>query len=173
MRVRLSASLSGRLTVMGIGNEGRGDDRAGLRVARLLRRLALPRGGSGGGSPGGTGSLSLADVIVAGTAPEAYAGAVAASSPDTVLLVDAADLGEAPGAVALAGEEELLARPGWEVHRPPLALLMRYLALRTEARVLLLGIQPADTAWGASLTPAVRRATGDVVRGLLALLKEG
>jgi len=149
---------------VGIGNAGRGDDRAGLRVARLLRRLA---------APGGSGPLVLAEVIVAGTAPEAYAGAVAQSNPDTVLLVDAADLGEPPGAVALVEEADLARRPGWEVHRLPLSLLMRYLALRTDARVLLLGIQPQDTNWGAPLSPAVRRSTSLAVRALLKLLREG
>lgn len=160
----LRGRLSGRLTVVGIGNAGRGDDAAGLRVARLLRRL---------GAPGGWGPLVLADVVVAGTAPEAYAGAIAASAPDTVLLVDAAQLGQPPGAVALVAEADLAQRPGWEVHRPPLALLMHYLTLRTGARVLLLGIQPQDTAWGAPLSPAVRQSTGAAVRGLLALLREG
>lgn len=164
IRRLLRQRLSGRLTVVGIGNAGRGDDRAGLRVARLLRRLA---------TPGGPGPLSLADVIEAHTSPEAYAGAIAASAPETVLLVDAADLSEPPGAVALVEEADLAERPGWEVHRPPLALLMRYLALRTGARVLLLAIQPKDTSWGAPMSPAVRRSTGAVVRGLLAALKEG
>lgn len=160
----LRRHLSGRLTLVGIGNAGRGDDCAGLRVARLLRRLA---------APGGSGPLVLAEVIVANTAPEAYAGAIAASAPDTVLLVDAADLGEPPGAVALVEEADLSQRPGWEVHRPPLSLLMRYLALRTEARVLLLGIQPQDIDWGAPLSPAVRQSTSTAVRALLKLLREG
>ncbi|HEY3364097.1 MAG TPA: hydrogenase maturation protease [Symbiobacteriaceae bacterium] len=151
---------------MGIGNSQRGDDRAGPRVARLVRRLArvVPDGPP-------EGRPRLAGVLVAETTPEAYAGAMARLNPDVILLVDAVDLGGPPGEAALLDGADLSRQDGWEVHRPPLALLMRYLTDRTGARVLLLGIQAVSLDWGEPMTPAVRQATGRVVRTLLSRLE--
>ncbi|HYF94902.1 MAG TPA: hydrogenase maturation protease [Symbiobacteriaceae bacterium] len=126
------------LLAVGIGNPDRSDDRAGLVLARLLR---LRR---------------TCEVMVAGTAPEAITMRIKSRRPDVILLIDAVQLDEAPGAVALLTSDDLEERPAWHGHRPPLALLMRYLAAETGARVLLLGIQPGDTGWGRNLTPAVR-----------------
>jgi hydrogenase 3 maturation protease len=147
-----------RIVVLGIGNPHRGDDRAGVRVARLLRRLAPPPEAGGG----------IVAAIDAGTVPEAYAEAVAACQPDVVLLVDAVDMGAPPGRVILLTEEGLTTRPVCSSHRLPLLLLMRYLHTRTGARILLLGIQAGTVDWYAPMTPAVRRSTADIVRRLCA-----
>ncbi|HWI61112.1 MAG TPA: hydrogenase maturation protease [Symbiobacteriaceae bacterium] len=138
------------LVAMGIGNPDRRDDRAGLVAARWLRRY------------------SDVDVLVAGVSPEGYAGRIKALQPTTLLLIDAVHLGAALGTVRLLTADDLATRPAWNNHRPPLALLMRYLAAETGARVWLAGIQPADTGWGRRLTPAVR----DIIRKeLLAIVR--
>ncbi|MBP2018897.1 hydrogenase maturation protease [Symbiobacterium terraclitae] len=152
-------ALRGRVVVVGIGNPGRGDDGAGPRVARLLARQLRPE------APEGPCDRIVA-AIAAETTPEAEAGRIAALGPDCVLLVDAVDFGAPPGSSRLFGEEDLTARLGWFAHRPPLALLMRYLQERTGARVVLLGIQPRDVGWSARMTPPVRAASSAVVRRL-------
>lgn len=126
------------LVAVGIGNPYLRDDRAGIVAARLLRRRGVR-------------------VVIAGVAPESVTAAVRSLSPDTILLVDAVWLGEAPGSYRLLTAADLAERPAYSSHRSPLALLMRYLAAETGARVLLLGIQPADTGWGRRLTPLVRQ----------------
>lgn len=156
----LRAALQGRVVVVGLGNPGLGDDGAGTRVARLLARR-LPRA-----SPQEGGDSRIVAAIAAETTPEAEAGRIAACRPDVVLLVDAVDLGAPPGSVGLFEAADLTGRSGWSSHRPPLVLLMRYLAARTGARVVLLGIQPADVAWGVPMTRPVRSAVSAVVDGL-------
>jgi len=127
------------LIALGIGNPNRRDDRAGLVAARLLRRRCRS-----------------VVVIIGGVTPEGSTAVLRAARPDAILLIDAVHFGEEPGYAAFLTEADLTGRPAWSSHRPPLALLMRYLAAETGARVLLLGIQPADTGWGRAITPAVR-----------------
>jgi hydrogenase 3 maturation protease len=137
------------LLVLGIGNPNCGDDAAGHLTARAL-------------SIGGK-----TEAIAAGTTPEAHTGAIRRLHPDTILLVDAVQMGAAPGELALLTRADLAARPAAGTHRLPLALLMHYLELETGAQVMLLGIQPADTTWGSPLSEPVRAA----VRRALALIK--
>lgn len=143
----LAERLTSPLVVVGVGNPGRGDDAAGIRVARALRFL-LRR----------SGIHAIAAAIPAGTTPEAVAHQIVVHQPQTVLLVDAVAMGAEPGAMALLDPDQLNQRVGWSVHRPSLSLLMQYLTMRTGARTLLLGIQAGQTDWGAPLTPAVRQA---------------
>lgn len=152
-------TLQGRVAVVGVGNPRRGDDAAGVIVARLLRRLGAGRSVA---APGGT--ATLAGVIEAGPVPEAYAGEIAALAPDTILLVDAVDLGAAPGALAFLTPADLLDGPAWESHRLPLALFARYLSLRTGAAVCLAGVGAGATEWGARPARCVRLGAHALVR---------
>jgi len=144
---------------VGIGNPLRGDDGVGSRVARLLaadlaRRDAPP---------------ARATVIDAEDIPESFLGPIAAARPDTILLVDAAELDAAPGAVALI-EADALDDRAVATHRTPLGPLATFLHHRTGAPVLLLGIQPGPGRWGDRLDPgleAVAQQLADVLADLL------
>jgi hydrogenase 3 maturation protease len=135
----LSARLRGRVTVVGIGNPLRGDDAAGCLVARGLRP-----------APG-------LEAIEAEEVPENHLGAVAASRPDTIVLVDAVDLGAAPGSLALV-ETRDLARYTPTTHRVPLDLLATWLARETGAEVLLVALQPRQTTLGEPVSAEVGEA---------------
>ena len=144
----LSPRLGGSVVVMGVGNPDRGDDGAGLlvaeRLAEALRGGALPDG-------------RRVTVLMAGEVPESYLGPAAQARPDTVLLVDAADLGAEPGSAAVLEPEEL--REGAVfTHRTPLALLSKFLRRETGADVLLLAVQPRSVEWGDAMSPEVEEA---------------
>jgi len=135
----LGLRLRGRVTVVGIGNPLRGDDAAGCLVARSLRS-----------APG-------LEAIEAEEVPENHLGAVAASRPDTIVLVDAVDLGAAPGSLALVETAEL-ARFTPTTHRVPLDLLATWLGRETGAEVLLVAVQPRRIGWGEPVSPEVGEA---------------
>lgn len=153
----LHARLGGSVVVMGIGNPDRGDDGVGLRVAGLLaetlRGGALPRG-------------RRVTVLIADEVPESYLGPAAAARPDTVLLVDATDLGAEPGSAVLLEPEDLQGG-GALTHRTPLSLLSTFLRRETGADVLLLAIQPRSTEWGRPMSPEVEAAAAHLA-GILA-----
>jgi hydrogenase 3 maturation protease len=140
--------LRGKTMLVGIGNELRGDDAVGLVVARRLRGAVGAR------------------VLETGDAPENHLGLVVLERPDTVLLIDAADLGRPPG------EFEILDPADMEgtcltTHAMPLAELSGVISFRTGAAVHLLGIQPASVRIGSPLSRPLRR-TAVVLADLIA-----
>ena len=75
-----------------------------------------------------------------------------------LLVLDAVDVGQAPGTVVRMSGQELQTLPGkGSVHQlgvADLLVALRVLASRTP-EVVLLGVQPASTEWGTELSPAV------------------
>jgi len=156
----LRARLGRSVVVMGIGNPERSDDGAGLLVAGLLAdaapRDALPDG-------------RRVTVLLAEEVPESWLGPASAARPDTVLMVDAADLGAAPGSAALLEPEDLREGAAF-THRTPLALLSTFLRRETGADVLLLAIQPRSMEWGGPMSREVEesaRHLGDILASAL------
>lgn len=148
-----------RVAVVGIGHELRGDDAAGVVLARLLNQR---RGG---------GDLL---VIEAGPAPENCWGQLLRSCTDLVLFVDAAEMGTEPGTVRLLDwdliKEYNGVRLNVSTHTMPLPALAGFLARELGCPVWLLGIQPKETTIGESLSPPVARAVDATARELAELL---
>ncbi len=144
-----------RIAVMGIGNELRGDDAAGLYIARGL----LEKQSTNESERAGT---LIFMAIEAGPAPENYTHLLRSFQPDLVLLADAANMDEEPGTVRLIGLEEI-ATITPSTHSLPLDLLVRYLTSEIGCQVLLIGIQPENNDFGAALSEPVRI----IVQGLI------
>jgi hydrogenase 3 maturation protease len=141
---------------VGIGNPLRGDDGVGSCIAQLLAAdLALR-----------DAPPARATVIDAEEVPESYLGPIVATRPDTILLLDAAELGAAPGTVALI-EADALDDRAVVTHRTPLGPLATFLHHRTGAPVLLLGIQPGPERWGDRLDVGLETAARELA-GVLA-----
>jgi hypothetical protein len=82
-------------------------------------------------------------------------GEAARAGCDDLVFADAVDFGGEPGALLLAGTEELLARPvGTSTHRVPLSVLAQY-AEGLGVRAWLLGVQPASLRLERTLSPEV------------------
>ncbi len=138
-----------RLAVVGVGHELRGDDAAGVMVARQL--LALPQ----------TDDNWL--VLDGGQAPENCTGPLRRFAPDLVILVDAAALNLTPGDIQLLTWQQIGGLSA-STHTLPLHLLARYLIAELNCEVILIAIQPDDTSLGAPLSPLVQSAVEEVGR---------
>lgn len=149
-----------RVVIAGIGNDLRGDDRAGLEVVRRV----CDAGGDDWPYP-------QCLLVEAQNAPESHAGPMRRFAPDLVLFVDVAWLGLPPGSVRLIPWEETTGLSA-STHTFPLHLLARYLHREAGCDVLLLGIQPQSLELGEALSSPVQLATDDVAEGLLALIAE-
>jgi hydrogenase 3 maturation protease len=130
----------------------RGDDAAGVKIARALQSR-LPK------------SDALA-VIDAGCAPENQTGTLRRFTPDLVLLIDAAQMDEAPGAVRWL-DWQTASGLGASTHTLPLAVFARYLVAELGCQVKLIGIQPGDTSIGSPLSPEVQQTVDEIARRLL------
>lgn len=142
-----------RVVLLGIGHELRGDDAAGLRLARGLRAAA---------------NETLL-VLEAGSVPENVTGLVRRFGPQLVVLADAAQLDEAPGTVRWLDWREAEGVSA-TTHTLPFTLLARYLIAELDCEVALLGIQPAQTDLDASLSPQVETAVAMLIQELPPLL---
>lgn len=143
--------------VVGLGNEFNGDDAAGVWVARALQGLVA------------TSSETL--IIDAGLAPENFTATLRRFHPALVIMVDAVDMGEKPGAV--------ICLPWWEAegwsgstHTLPPSVLASFLTHELDCRILLLAIQVSQTDFDAPLSAPVKAAVEAVVGELAVRLKE-
>lgn len=144
-----------RVAVVGVGHELRGDDGAGVAVVRALRPLAL--------------GADRVLAIEAGPAPENHTGPVRRFRPDLVLIVDAAQMGLAPGTVRWLSWEATSGVSA-STHTLPPYVLARFLSADLRCAVALLGMQPARTSVGAPLSTPVRQAVEATVQSLAKVL---
>jgi hydrogenase 3 maturation protease len=136
---------SERLAVVGVGSTLRADDAAGMMIAeRLLEeypREAHPR----------------LLVCPGETAPENYSGCIRAFKPTHILVIDAADVGLAPGEIVEI-PPETVGGPAFLSHMLPLKVMINYLADGTDAKSALLGIQVQSMQFDGPMTTAVLNA---------------
>lgn len=147
-----------RARVIGIGNPLRGDDGVGPAVVEALKRRGLPEGVEA--VDGGQAGLGLVGLM---------------EGADRVVLVDAAEMGAAPGAFRAFGPgEALVSREilGCGVHEARVGAALRVAealgCLPPEVKVV--GVQPKQMGWGVGLSREVSRALPGVVRAVLEVL---
>lgn len=145
--------------VLGMGNLILSDDGVGVQALRALE--ADPR------LPAG------AELIDGGTFGSELVGFVGGAT--RLVILDAVDVGAVPGTLVRLDGDELRAFPAAAgVHELGLAELLSALCLLDEEpeEIILLGVQPAATAPGVNLSPAVAASLPGLVDAALAVLGE-
>lgn len=147
-----------RVAIVGIGNELSGDDAAGIAVTRALHSKLRNHP-----------MAPSFSIIEAGTAPENITATLRRFDADLVVLVDAAQMDQAPGTVRWCDAESAEGF-GASTHTLPLNLFALYLQSEIGCEVKLLGIQPAHSSIKSfiperslHLSAPVQRATRQVV----------
>ena len=136
------------MLIVGIGNRLRGDDGVGPEILKRLKNQ-IP-------------TLLLFDV---GQVPENYLGKIVKQRPDTIVLIDAVDLGASPGTINII-EKDDIKDESLSTHNISLKLVVKYLQKETSADVFLLGIQPKTTEFGREISEPIRESLEKVVRML-------
>jgi hydrogenase 3 maturation protease len=137
----------------------RSDDAAGVLIARDLSQRTCAR------------NIDRILILEAGQAPENRTGELRRFSPDVVVIVDAADMKEAPGTIRWIPEDSIDGVSA-STHSLPLSLLARYLKLELNCAVTILGIQLVSNKLGDRLSPEVLLAVEEVVDVLDELMQE-
>lgn len=150
-----SRAPSADTLIVGLGNPLRGDDGIGVRAIKSLVTEALPEGVKV--VEGGTQGLGLVSLM------EGW---------PRVILVDAANVGQPPGAfvrftpqeVTLLGGEQRLS-----IHDAGLrdALLLAETLDLLPDEIIIYGMQPANLNWDDDLSPQVEAAMPALVRAIL------
>jgi hydrogenase 3 maturation protease len=133
--------------LMGIGNPLRGDDGAGVYAALHLQ-------GDGW------------QAVDCGTAPENFSGVVRRVHPDLLLLVDAAEMGLAPGEFRVVPKDRI-EDVAFGTHHLPLSHLMEFLS-DAAGEIRFIGIQPAVVEDREGLSPGVEKGVRRLIRLILA-----
>lgn len=163
-----------RLFVLGVGNRRRGDDAAGSLCVRLLKKEIAQRKPRADASPAESSLLLRTsrkgaplelEVLDAGETPESVTGLIRDFQPTHVLVVDAAVGGHRPGTIFLIDKKKIR-QEDISTHRLPLFHLVRYLEESIGCRVILVGIEPQESAWGKPVSATVRAAVSLLAAGL-------
>lgn len=128
--------------LLGIGNSLRRDDGVGNYIASRFRKTNWK-------------------VFDCGTAPENFSGMVRREHPEILIIVDAADMGLAPGECAIIPKEKIR-DVGLGTHQLPLDMFIDFLG-ETVGKVLLIGIQPCCVEMGEGLSPVVMGGSERVI----------
>lgn len=134
-------TLRGSPTViLTIGNSLKGDDGAGPAVYQNLAQTTIN-----------------ARLIDAGTVPENYIGPIVKAALPNLVIVDAVDFGGSSGQIKLFSTEQL-ASVALSTHVLSPNLFIDMIRAQLDVDVFFVGIQPAQTNLGQSLSPAVSEA---------------
>lgn len=148
-----------RTVVLGLGNLVHSDDGIGVHAIERLR--ASPRVPPGAVlMDGGTQGMALLPHI---------------SGFQRLLAIDAVDVGEKPGAIVRLEGAALDKLPGKpSVHQLAFADLMIAMRLLGDCpqEIVVLGVQPQSTDWGAGLTETVQASLDGLVELALRQLEE-
>lgn len=150
--IRLRNRLQGKVLILGIGNPLRGDDAAGPELIRRLSSPSLP-------------TLKPMLLLDVGEVPENYVGKIVKERPDTVVLVDAVDLGASPGTVRVVEKDDIGAE-FFSTHSVSLNMVADYIDKETSADVFVLGIQPGNLAFKEEISEPVRESLEKIVKVL-------
>jgi hydrogenase 3 maturation protease len=135
--------MRGKTVIVGIGNPLRGDDGFG---PALIGRLQ--------------GKTNLV-CIDAGNAPENCLGRIAREEPDTLLLVDVAQLDLEPGQYGVLQPEEIL-KCGLTTHDMSSRMLIEFLQNQTQAKIFMLAVQPQDISLGEPISECLLKTLEEI-----------
>jgi hydrogenase maturation protease len=97
-----------------------------------------------------------ATLINAGEVPENYLSSIHAAQPEVVLIIAALELGAEAGCMAILDADRLRAIENF-TRNPGLAFLAVMIQDDTGAEVILVGVQPEETAFAAELSSPVHQ----------------
>jgi len=138
---------SGKIAIVGIGNELRGDDAAGLVLIDKLNSIEV--------------SSKQITWFSTGAVPENCTGHLRKISPEYAILVDAAQMDLDPGQIAVIEPDTISGFSG-STHSLPFDIIIKYIREEIRCRVWILGIQPANNEVLAPLSPQVRQAVESI-----------
>src|SRR4030042_1465370 len=126
--------------ILGIGNILKGDDGAGPLVCEQLTAAKISAG-----------------LIDAGTVPENYIQRIITKAPRTLLVIDAIDFGAGAGTIKVFEPQQLNSHV-ISTHTLSPRLFVDIIRRDIQVDVYFVGIQPAQTQLGQSVSAAVSRA---------------
>ena len=131
------------LAILGVGNEDNGDDAVGLYITRILQKASLP---------------NWVEIFYCERVPEHFLGKLDKLKPNRIIVLDAADMKEIPGAIAIFSKEMISQGYHFSTHTLSLTMLEEFLKPSIkDLKTLYVGIQPKHTVFETPLSEEGRR----------------
>jgi hydrogenase 3 maturation protease len=147
--LKIFAEKYNKIIFLCIGNDMRGDDGVGPLIARNLAKLFK--------------NQSELLVINAETVPENYTGLIRKENPSHIIFIDAVEMKMNPGSIKLVKYNEI-ADYNISTHAMPLSFMIKYLESFTDAKLLLIGIQPKSTGMSNPVSEEVKSGVEELTR---------
>lgn len=145
LSAEIKSRMKGKVTIAAMGNIIRGDDGLGPKIIELLKARKVK-----------------ADLFDCGTAPENYIFPMLTSLCDTLILIDAANMGIEPG-MARVLDVNNIANVSFSTHSPSPRLFIDLLKMgKEDLNIFIISLQPKDISLGAPMSE-------EVLKGLEAL----
>ena len=141
--------------IIGIGNLLKGDDGTGPLVCEQLGRVKVS-----------------AELIDTGTVPENYIQTIIKKAPQNLLVIDAIDFGAPPGTIRIFKPPQLNSH-AISTHTLSPRLFVDMVCQSMKLDVYFIGIQPAQTQLGQSVSGQVSQAIERLCRVLAELFPPG
>ena len=127
----------------------RGDDAIGPLIARNLAKLFK--------------NQPELLVINAETVPENYTGVIRKEKPSHIIFIDAVEMKMNPGSIKLVKYDDI-AEYNISTHAMPLSFMIKYLESFTDAKLLLIGIQPKNMEMSNPVSEEVKTGVEELTR---------
>jgi len=135
----LNEFLTNRSIILCLGNELRGDDSFGVKLAERI-----------------SGKLKDIRVIKAGTVPENYVGSILKESVEKVLIVDVAEIGTKPGEFKIVNPDKIR-NLNISTHDSSVKMAIDYLFYNGIKEIKCLLIQACSSNIGEEMTPRLKK----------------
>lgn len=145
----------GKIAILGIGNEIKGDDGLGPAIAKKLSKLFT-----------NNEDITIFD---GGTVPENYTGSIRKENPSHIILVDAVEMKEEPGYIRVVQKDEI-ANYNISTHAMPVSFLIKYMETTIDAEIILIGIQPKQMELDQNISKKIEESIDKVVNALFELI---
>jgi len=130
-----------QLVFIGLGNEIRGDDCAGLILLEQIKQQPEFQG---------------AHFIAAGTTPENYLQKILDHRPKAVIFIDTAHSSKPPGTIQMYQAKDL-APSDISTHAYSIEIIQNYLKKYSKIQFYYIGIAPADTSLGNRISAPMKK----------------
>jgi len=146
-----------RLVVLGIGNEDNGDDAVGLHVLTQLQKGNLP---------------NWVTNFYCERVPEHFLGKISNIEPNRIIILDAANMNEIPGAIAIFPKEAVSSGYHLSTHTLSLTMLEEFLKpIVPDLITIYVGIQPKQMYFDTPLSKECKDAAEEFAELLIERIK--
>lgn len=128
-----------KIVFIGLGNEFRGDDGAGLKLTEIIRSGIEFRN---------------SHFILAGTNPENYFQQILGYKPEAVIFIDTANWQAEPGEIKFLSSSEI-GDSDFSTHAFSIKLIENYINLNHPCNIFYIGIQPVSVSFGNNISEKV------------------